>query len=40
MKEVGDEVEFLHADKHQCFLQIDTVFFDDCVRVCLGMHKV
>ena len=22
-KEVRDEVDFLHADKHQCFLQVD-----------------
>ena len=23
-----DEVDFLHADKHESFLQIDTVTFD------------
>ena len=27
-KEVSDEVDFLHADKHESFLQIDTVIFD------------
>ena len=26
-KEVSDESDFLHADKHQCFLQVDTIFF-------------
>ena len=27
-KEVNNEVAFLHADKHEGFLQIDTVIFD------------
>ena len=27
-KEVRDEVDFLHADKHQSFLQGDTVIID------------
>ena len=27
-KEMGDEVDFLHADKHESFLQIDTMIFD------------
>ena len=27
-KEVSDEVDFLHADKHESFLQIDTMIFD------------
>ena len=27
-KEVTDEVDFLHADKHESFLQIDTMIFD------------
>ena len=27
-KEVRDEVEFLHADKHQSFLQGDTIITD------------
>ena len=27
-KEMSDEVDFLHADKHESFLQIDTVIFD------------
>ena len=26
-KEVSDESDFLHADKHQRFLQVDTIFF-------------
>ena len=28
-KEVSDEVDFLHADKHESFLKIDTLIFDD-----------
>ena len=27
-KEVSNEVDLLHADKHVSFLQIDTVIFD------------
>ena len=27
-KEVNDEVDFLDADKHECFLQFDTMVFD------------
>ena len=27
-KEVRDKVDFLHADKHESFLQIDTMIFD------------
>ena len=27
-KEVSDEVDFLHADKHESFLQIDTMISD------------
>ena len=27
-KEMSDEVGFLHADKHESFLQIDTMNFD------------
>ena len=30
-KEVSDEVDFLHADKNENYLQIDTMIFDgDC----------
>ena len=25
---MSDEVDFLHADKHESFLQIDTMIFD------------
>ena len=25
---MGDEVDFLHADKHERFLQINTIIFD------------
>ena len=28
-KEVSDEVDFLHADQHKSFLQIDTIIFDE-----------
>ena len=27
-KEVSDEVDFLHADMHESFLQIDAMVFD------------
>ena len=27
-KEVSDEADFLHEDKHESFLQIDTMIFD------------
>ena len=27
-KEVSDEVVLIHADKHESFLQMDTMFFD------------
>ena len=27
-KEVSDEVDFLHVDKHESCLQIDTMIFD------------
>ena len=27
---LNDEVDFLHADKHESFLQIDTMIFDGC----------
>ena len=27
--EVSDEVDFLHPDKHESFLQIDTIIFDE-----------
>ena len=26
--EVSDEVEFLHVDRHESFLEIDTIIFD------------
>ena len=28
LKEVNDEVDFFYTDKHESFLQIDTVIFD------------
>ena len=27
-KELRDKVDFLHVDKHESFLQIDTMFFN------------
>ena len=30
-KEVSDEVNFLHADKHENFLQVDTIFWWSCI---------
>ena len=35
-KEMSDEVNFLHADKHRSFLQTNTIFFGGL----LGMPKV
>ena len=34
-KEVSYEVDFLHADKHQSFLQVDTIFFDVSAQACV-----
>ena len=31
-KDVSDEVDFLHADKHKGFLQIDTIILMEIVR--------
>ena len=31
-KEVNGEVDFLHADKHESFLQIDTMIFMGMVK--------
>ena len=31
-EEVSDEVNFLHDDKHQSFLQVDTIFFAGLAR--------
>ena len=31
-KEVSDEVDFLHADKHESLLQIDTMILTGIVR--------
>ena len=28
MKELNHEVDFLHADKHESFLQTDIIIFD------------
>ena len=36
---VKDEVDFLHADKHQSFLQIDTMIFDGDVQAFPKFQK-
>ena len=36
-KKVKGEVNFLQADKHQMFLQTDTIILDVCVCVCVCM---
>ena len=33
-KNVGDEVEFLPADKHDIFLQVDSINLDVCCQAC------
>ena len=33
-KELGSEVDVLHADKHQSLLQVDTNFFDVVSQAC------
>ena len=38
-KEVRDEVDFLHADKHQRFLQIDTIILGVCGQACPNYPK-
>ena len=44
-KEVRDEVNFLHADKHQCFLQVDfntlgiKVSYKVILSLLMGMIK-
>ena len=39
---VSDEVDFLQADKHQSFLQVDTTIFFVCLisRKKLGMKLI
>ena len=31
-KELGDQIDFLHVDKHQNFIQVDTIGFGNVVR--------
>ena len=33
-KNIGDEVDFLPADKHESFLQVYSVISGVCSRVC------
>ena len=34
-KNVKDEVDFLSADKHQRFFQVDTIILGRCGQACL-----
>ena len=44
-KEVRDEADFVHADKHQNFLQVDLKtlsiksFYKDILSLMMGMNK-
>ena len=40
MKEVSDEVNFLHMDKHESFLQIDTMILMGMVKHCPKVLKI
>ena len=33
-KELSYEVDFLHADKHESFLQVDSIIFDGFCQAC------
>ena len=36
-KSLGDEVDFFPTDKHESFLQVDSISL--CVHVCIVMHN-
>ena len=38
-KEASDEVDFLHADKHESLLQIDTMIFNGLVKHSQSLQK-
>ena len=38
-KEVSDEVDFLHADKHESMLQIDTMILLEMIKHLLKLLK-
>ena len=38
-KDMSDEVDFLHADKQESFLQIDTMIFDEDGQGFLKLPK-
>ena len=38
-KEVRDQVDFLHVDKHQSFLQVDNIDFGGRGQVCSKYSK-
>ena len=40
MKEIGEKLSFLHADKDQCLLHVHSISFGWCGWLCLGMPKV
>ena len=33
-REGSDELDFLHGDKHQTFLKVDTINFDGYIDLC------
>ena len=37
--EVNDDVYFWHADKHQRFLQVDSIILDLCSQACPNYPK-
>ena len=39
-KEVSDETDFLHTDKHESFLQIDIMIFDGDVQAFPKLPKL
>ena len=38
-KKVIDEGYFRHADKHQSFLQVDTIILGVCIQACPNYPK-
>ena len=36
---VGDEVDFLHGDKHERFLQVDSITLTVCSQACSKYPK-
>ena len=36
---MGDEVDFLHVDKHESFLQVNTITLGVCSQACSKYPK-